>query len=311
MADEALKSDRASTGHSALIGAAMALLAATLWGTTGTAQSLAPGGLPAVWVGALRLVVASLFFLLFVRLQRLPLRAGLAQLHAPSLLLAGACIAAYNLAFFAGVRASGIAVGTAVAIGSGPIWAGLLETLVTRRAPGGAWWCGTVLAVAGGGLLVLAGGTQGPSPVTPLGIALCLAAGLSYAAYALLNQRLVQQAPPAIATLGVFGSAALIATPLAGLMAGPVRLDFGGAAVLLYLGVIATGLSYLLFSSAQRHIAGSTAVTLALGEPVTAFVLAIVVVGERPPLAAFAGLAMVLAGLAVVVWNEIRRHRRP
>lgn len=294
----------------ALAGAGMALLAATLWGTTGTAQSLAPGGLSAYWVGAMRLVVASLFFASFVLLQRQPLRQGLAQLyrmHGPSVLLAGACVAAYNLAFFAGVRASGIAVGTAVAIGSGPIWAGLLETWVTRRAPGPAWWCGTLLAVAGGGLLVLAGG--GPLQATPLGIALCLLAGLSYAAYALLNKRLVHDAPPAIATLAVFGSAALIATPLAAWLAGPLRLDGGSVGVLLYLGVVATGVAYLLFSNAQRHIAGSTAVTLALGEPITAFVLAIVVVGERPQPAAFAGLGMVLAGLGVVVWNEIRRSR--
>lgn len=291
---------------SALAGAGMALLAAALWGTTGTAQSLAPSGLSAYWVGALRLVVASLFFAAFVLLQRQPLRQlGAMPLHL--VLLAGGCIAAYNLAFFAGVRASGIAAGTAVAIGSGPIWAGILETWVTRRAPGAAWWCGTVLAVAGGSLLVLAGNAQ--LQASPLGIGLCLLAGLSYAAYALLNKRLLNSAPPAIATLGVFGSAAVIATPLAWIFAGPVSLQAGGLAVLLYLGVVATGVSYLLFSNAQRHIAGSTAVTLALGEPITAFVLAIAVVGERPQPAAYAGLLMVMAGLAVVVWNEIRAAR--
>jgi DME family drug/metabolite transporter len=258
-------------------------------------------------------VLASLFFMGFVLLQRRPPRLLLAQgraLHLPSVLLAGACIAAYNLAFFAGVRTSGIAVGTAVAIGSGPIWAGLLETWITRRAPQPAWWLGTLLAVAGGSLLVM-GGTAGNARLhaTPLGIGLCLVAGLAYAAYALLNKRLVNSAPPAIATLGVFTSAAIIATPLAWAMAGPVDLRAGGMGVLLYLGVVATGISYLLFSNAQRHIAGSTAVTLALGEPITAFVLAVVVVGERPPPAAYGGLLMVLAGLAVVVWNEVRPRR--
>ena len=37
----------------------MVLLAAMLWGTTGTAQSLAPAGLSPYWVGALRLAAAS------------------------------------------------------------------------------------------------------------------------------------------------------------------------------------------------------------------------------------------------------------
>ena len=47
---------------SPLRGVALVLGAAALWGTTGTAQSLAPPALPSAWVGALRLVVAGVFF---------------------------------------------------------------------------------------------------------------------------------------------------------------------------------------------------------------------------------------------------------
>ena len=49
------------TRHSAR-GMALVLLAAMLWGTTGTAQSLAPATLSPYWVGALRLVIGSAFF---------------------------------------------------------------------------------------------------------------------------------------------------------------------------------------------------------------------------------------------------------
>jgi DME family drug/metabolite transporter len=298
-----------------LAGVLMGLAAAMLWGTTGTAQSLAPAGLSAYWVVALRLVVSALFFAACVGLQREPLAVQRAGLHWPSVLLAGACMTVYNLAFFAGVRAAGVAVGTAVAIGSGPIWAGLLDTLVNRRAPGLAWWCGTLLAVAGGCLLVgLVGAPGGRGlAVSPLGIVLCLAAGFSYAAYVLANKRLVASVSPAMATLSAFGCAAVMATPLAALIAGP--LDLSGLppaslGVLVYLGVVATGVAYLLFSSAQRHIAASTAVTLALGEPLTAFLLALWVVGEQPAPGAFAGMALVMAGLGVVVWTELRAARR-
>jgi DME family drug/metabolite transporter len=62
----------------------------------------------------------------------------------------------------------------------------------------------------------------------------------------------------------------------------------------------------MLFARALRYIAGATGVTLALGEPVTAFALAVLVVGERPRAIAFVGLALVLAGLAIVVWREVR-----
>jgi DME family drug/metabolite transporter len=69
---------------------------------------------------------------------------------------------------------------------------------------------------------------------------------------------------------------------------------------------VATGVAYLLFSHALRHIAAASAVTLALAEPVTAFVLAVLVVGERPGWLAAGGGLLVLSGLLIVVVAELR-----
>jgi DME family drug/metabolite transporter len=74
-----------------------------------------------------------------------------------------------------------------------------------------------------------------------------------------------------------------------------------------YLGLIATGIAFLLFSHALRYVGAATCVTLSLAEPMTAFVLAIFVVGERPHTVAFGGLALVITGLLLVVWLETRR----
>lgn len=288
----------------------MVLGAAVLWGSTGTAQSLAPAGLSAYWVGALRLVIATAFFAAYVLWgpARARWAADLAALSWRWVLLAGACMAVYNLSFFAGVRSLGVAVGTAIAIGSGPVWAGLLQMGASRRPPPPVWWAGTLLAVAGGAGMVLQG--RDDALVTPAGLALCLAAGLSYAAYALINKRLVGDHPPAVVTWGVFGCAAGLAVPVAAALSGSCATTPSGWAVLVYLGVVATGVAYLLFSHALRHISGATGVALALGEPVTAFVLAIVVVQEQPGAAAFAGLAAVLAGLALVVRAEVSEGAR-
>jgi DME family drug/metabolite transporter len=73
-----------------------------------------------------------------------------------------------------------------------------------------------------------------------------------------------------------------------------------------YLGVVATGVAYLLFSFALRWVASATAVTLALAEPLVAFGLAVAVLHEPTTLAAWLGLGGVLAGLAVVVVAEAR-----
>ncbi len=289
-------------------GVAMVLMAAVLWGTTGTAQSLAPAGLSPYAVGAWRLLLASLFFAAVA--ARSDDRRGLRS-RAGDVLIAGAAMAAYNLAFFAGVRATGVAIGTAVALGSGPVWAGLLQMLLAGRRPSGVWWLGTTLAVAGGVLLVLGGSAA--TDVSPQGAALCALAGLSYAVYALVSKRLVGSAAPEIITAWVFGVAALIAMPLAGVAAWRLGAHWlpSGAQVpmVMYLGVVSCGVAYLLFNHALRHISAATAVTLALAEPVVAFMLALALLGERPATAAFGGLALVLAGLLVVVRSELRSLR--
>ena len=285
--------------HSAR-GIALVLLAAMLWGTTGTAQSLAPAQLSPYWVGALRLVIASGFFALLA--WGAPARPG--PWPWARVWLAGGCIAAYNLSFFAGVKQSGVALGTAIAIGSGPIWAGLLQTVVARRLPPALWWLGTLVSVAGGTAMAL--GQGGGLRMSASGMALCLLAGLAYATYALANKQLVLTLGPVRTNLAVFGSAALLSVPWAWALGGALQAGAGAWGVVLFLGLVSTGLAYLLFSSGLHHISGTTGVTLALGEPVTAFVLALWVVGEAQQPLAWLGLAGVLAGLLLVVWAELR-----
>ncbi|HRK39181.1 MAG TPA: EamA family transporter [Burkholderiaceae bacterium] len=285
---------------------AMVLCAAMLWGTTGTAQSFAPPQLSSYWVGAFRLLVAAAFFLPLVALVQRP-QAGEAGWRAVpwmGVALAAACMCVYNLAFFAGVRASGVAIGTAVAIGSGPVWAGVLQAVWTRSLPGAAWWLGTGVAVAG--VAVMATGSGATFQGGVAGVGLCLLAGLSYAAYAMVNKRLVATVSPSVATASVFSCAALLALPGAWALSGAPQVQSTDVAVVLWLGVVSTGVAYLLFSHALRHVSAATGVVLALGEPVTAFVLAILVVGEQPGVAGVVGLGAVLLGLWGVMRSELK-----
>ena len=284
---------------------AMVLAAALLWGTTGTAQSLAPPQLSSYWVGAWRLAVAAVFFwpALWVGNRRSGAPGALHRLPWSGIVVAAACMGVYNLAFFAGVRACGVAIGTALALGSGPVWAGLLQACLYQAMPTRAWWLGTGVAVAGVVAMATAGGLAAGASFA--GVALCLLAGLSYATYAMVNQRMVASASPAAVTTVVFTLAALFALPGAAFLAGRPHFQARDAAIVLWLGVVSTGVAYLLFSHALRHVSAATGVVLALAEPVTAFVLAIVVVGEHPGVVGAVGLAAVLAGLWVVVRSEL------
>lgn len=287
-------------------GVGLILCAAVLWGTTGTAQSFAPLSLSSYWVGALRLLVAGLFFLVWLGIKE-PKALRLSQIRSLPwrlILLAATSIAVYNLAFFAGIRATSVAVGTAIALGSGPVWAGIIQAVAFGQKPSNGWWLGVAIAVLG--LVVATTGSDELAGFSIAGLSLCLVSGLTYALYALATKRILTVASASVSTAAVFTLAALIALPLAWGIAGQPQVRSDDVAILLWLGVIATGIAYLLFSVGLKYVSSATGVALALGEPIAAVCFAIAIVGERPGLLTFFGLSMVLVGLGVLVRSEIR-----
>ena len=289
---------------SPVAGALLVAAAAALWGTVGTAQTFIVGGLAPAWVGALRLIFASVFFGLLLLVAN---RSGNARKGAASTerfpfglaLFAGLAMGFYNLAFFAGVKAAGIAVGTAAVIGSAPVWAGLLETIVFKKRPPLLWCTGTVVAVASGTLLALSGTSGAELDLGALG--LCLLAGFMYASYTLLSKSLVRRTTPLRATSATFLFAMLVALPAAFLISGLPEMLPADLRVVAYLGLVTTGGAYLLFTTGLKGIRASTGVALSLVEPVTAFLLAVTVAGEAVSFTGVLALAGILAGLAIVL----------
>lgn len=306
---------KSSVFSASTVGVALVSLAGVLWGSSGTAQHLGAAGLSPFWVGAAQLGVASVFLLLMLWLSvrarsQLPvLRPRDAGLRWSWFAWASLGIGGYSVFFYEGLRHVGVGVGTAVAIGSSPIWAGLLQALVLRAPLSALWWLGTLVSVAGGTAMVA--GKGGGSAVSWPGLGLCLLAGLSYAGYALINKRLVSHMVPKVVNFYVFTGAALLAVPVAWLQAGAPQWSLSALLVVVYLGLVVSGIAHLLFSIGLRHISGPTGVTLSVVEPVAALVLAVWIVGERQPLTAWLGLLAVLAGLLVVIGAEVRSARRP
>lgn len=287
-------------------GVALVLCAAILWGTTGTAQTFAPSALSSLWVGTLRLAVASAFFMLCVALIHPSgfKPASLLSLPFRLVLIAAIGMAGYNLAFFAGIRATSVASGTALALGSGPVWAGIIDTIHTRQKPPGGWWLGVGIAISG--LLVVTAGTGEATSWSLHGIALCLLSGLCYAIYGLSTKRILVTAPPLLSVAAIFTLAALIALPVVGSVTELPQLQWADLSVLLWLGVMATGIAYLLFSYGLRYLTSSTGIALALAEPVAALLFAVAIVGERPQLEIYVGIGIILAGLALLIYSELR-----
>lgn len=279
-------------------GLLLILSAAVLWGTTGTSQALAPPGAHPLTVGALRLAVGGGGLLLFALFRGKITRSCFR--HPGMTLLAALLVAAYQLAFFAAVTITGVAVGTMVAIGSGPLFAGLLSVLIHRERPGRRWLAATAVATAGLLALFIPSSGSG-SQVRTIGVLLALAAGASYAGYTLAIKRLLPDNSPDAVIAVVFTLGGVLLSPF--LFHSDLRwaVEPGGILVVLHLGLITTALAYLLFARGLRSVPAVHAVTLSLAEPLTAATLGILVLKEQLTAAATIGMALVLSGLFILV----------
>ena len=288
-------SDR-STERPGRRGALLVVLAAALWGSTGTAQAKGPGGLDSLAVGGTRIALGAIGLAL-VAAVRGDLRT-IRRVPRATLAVGSIGVAAYQLCFFAAVRRAGVAVGTVVAIGSAPAFAGVLGWWRRAEPIRARWLAATVLALAGGALLVLAGGAG--RHVAPLGVALALGAGLSYAVYALASKEALGHVPSAAAMAALFGGGALLLLPL--VVFRPLGwIGTGrGSLMVLHLGLVTVTVAYLLYAAGLRHVALGASATLSLAEPATATVLATIVLGEHLGRAQWGGLALVAAGLALL-----------
>jgi drug/metabolite transporter, DME family len=281
-------------------GAGDILLAALLWGTTGTARTFAPAGTSPVAVGAARIILGgALLLALASRSAGLRLLARRGPATWGLLVMGALCVAVYQTAFFAAVASTGVAVGTVVTIGSGPAFAGLLSRLTGQARPSRRWLLATAVAVAGCGLLVSGGRSAGADPA---GVALALLSGLGYASYATIASRLIARGEDDRSVMGVlFGGAALLLLPV--LVGGRVTWLFTGSGLLvtLYLGAVTTGFGYILYARGLRSTPVTTATTLTLAEPAVAAVLGVFVLGEHLGPVALSGLALLAAGLLLLM----------
>jgi DME family drug/metabolite transporter len=281
--------------------------AAALFGTAGTARELGPDGTTPLGVGAVRIVIgtAVLWAAVWWARRRRSLSAVAAPIRSNRwlILVGGLGVAIYTPTFFEAVERAGVAVGTIVGIGSGPFFAGALEWAWRGVRPSRWWALGTAITVTGGAVLVLAqdAGRSTGEPFDAVGIAFALAAGSGYALYSVTSKVVMERGVDPVLTLA---STFLVGSIAVALLA--VDEPFGwitsGAGLLmaLQLGVLATGFAYLLYAYGLQRLSSATTVTLVLAEPLTATMLAVLVLDESIVAGAWIGIVGLLAGLLIV-----------
>ena len=268
------------------------LLAAMLWGTVGTTQTFLQSGVSSIAVAAVRSAIGGGVLLAAALVM------GKLRLKTWSwkwTILAALSIALFQSLFFTSVRFTGVALGTVITIGSSPVFSGLVEWAIWKRKPNRIWAIATSLAIIGCVLLFV---NKGEASVHPIGVLLALSAGLMFALYTNCSKQLTEREETLPAVAMTFTLCALLLVPFSG----DVMWVFESKNLfpMIFMGLIATSLAYVLFLAGLEKISSSAAVTLSLAEPLTAALLGVFIVGEYLSPTSWTGVVLLLGGIIVL-----------
>jgi DME family drug/metabolite transporter len=295
-------------------GVAAILFAAVVWGTTGTAATFAPD-VSAAAIGAAAMGVGGIAQAM-IALRGIN-RSREALWEQRRLLVIGVlAVAVYPLAFYGSMRLAGVTVGTVMTIGSAPLLSALIEYVLDRTRLTTRWTIGALVGLIGMVFICVGenashGEVVGGESV-PLGVALGLIGGLTYALYSWTARRMMLQGMRSSVAMGAtFGLGGMLLVPVLVTTGGPFLASWSNAAVGVYMAAVPMFLGYLCFGYGLARVRASMATTITLLEPVIAAVLAVIIVGERLPVLGWIGVAMVVGCLAIITTPYARKQEGP
>jgi drug/metabolite transporter, DME family len=206
----------------------------------------------------------------------------------------GLLAAAFQGCYFTAVSLTSVSLATLVTIGGSPVIVQVAERFRGRgRGAAGA----TVLALCGLGLLVglPSGGPGYGAVLASAGFALLAAAG--FATLTLIGASPVPGLGDLTVTGFGFAFGGLVLLPFAAVSGLAFRPGWAAIGLLITLGTGPTAMAYTLYFRGLRGAPAGTAALLALLEPLTATLLAALLLGDRLSLPGMAGAGLLLAAV--------------
>ncbi|MEU7296662.1 EamA family transporter [Streptomyces exfoliatus] len=300
------------------------IVAGIAWGTAGAAASLifrvsdmGPLAL-SFWrcVGGLVLLLGALA--LRPRRGAAPVAREPRRRRTLRILGTGIGLTVFQSAYFAAVEATGLAVGTVVTLGAGPV----LIAVGARLTMGERLGRGGIAAVTGAlaGLLVLVLG-GGAAEVRPLGVVLAVVSAAGYAAITLLTRWLGRDGgrTDALSTTTwafAIGAVGLLPAALAEGLVPHTDAPVTVLLLLVYVAAVPTALAYALYFAGAAVVRAATVSVIMLLEPVSAAVIAVSLLGEQLTTAVVLGTLLLLTAVTGLAYTEARtaaaeRRREP
>ena len=290
----------------ALRGLLLIALAATSWGTTGTATILLvrDAAMTPLVIGVARLAVAAVVLALLARLRG-PL--SVARADVGPCIAMGACMAVFQAGYFTAVVLVGVALAALIAICSAPLTIAVLARVALGERLSSRGIIALAVGVIGTALLIV--GPRGVAEVGPrfaVGVALALTAGVAYAVYVVIAKASLARTRPLPLAAATFLAGAVWLAPVLLWADVPARQLVVGWPLLLYLGVVATGLAYAAYTTGLTDVSAAAAGLVSLLEPLTATVLGVVIFHERLGGLGILGAVLLGSALIVLVREEAR-----
>ena len=277
------------------LGAIAILSAGATFGTTGTLQTKLAPQISGIAVASTRLFIGALTLIMISQLGK---SVSTKKVPRIDLWMSGVGIAIYQVSFFTSVKLTGVPIATLTALGTSPIFTGLVAYFLVREKPTRIWFGATVLTTIGISLLNSHPGNKG---FNFLGVLLAAIAGLGFAVFNVSSRRALNSGvEPSELAAKVFSLAALLVFPFCFVDGVSWILSAKGALLILWLGIVTTGLGYTLYSYGLKRVHSSTASTLVLAEPATATLLAVIVLNSTLTANSWIGIAVVLSGLLLL-----------
>lgn len=265
-----------------------------IWGSTYLAIKLALGSLPPFLMAGTRSLAAGALLYGWLRLRGTPAPEPAQWRNAAVIGVLMLTLANGAVVWAQGSIPSSLA---ALGVATTPLWVTLLTGFL-EGWPKRAEWLG--LAIGFAGVFLLNG--DGDLRAAPAAAGALLLAQLSWAAGAILNRRLaLPHGPMASAAQMLAGGATLL---VVGAVVGegvPAQPSATSLAALAYLIVFGSVIAFSAFNFLIRNVSPALATSNAYVNPLVAALLGVGLAGERLGETTLLAMAVILAGVAIVL----------
>jgi drug/metabolite transporter (DMT)-like permease len=228
--------------------------------------------------------------------------AGRADLLRPpprAVIALGVLLAIHWSLYFAAIKETSVASAVLITYAA-PIFMAMLAPLLIREHVPAVSIAALGVSMVGIAVISLSGGSGGEE-VRALGVGLAILAAITYAFLIVLLKRWAADVHPMTLIAYQEGTASLVLWP-ALLFTGYGGVTGADVGYLLLLGIVLTGATGVIYVGALKWVPATTAGILAYMEPVSAAMLAALVLGEAlTPAVIAGGAAIVAAGVAVAM----------